>query len=172
MRLRGERRAGGASLLDAAVAEATALGHGIVAQEHLVLACLRGRPGLLAQCGVSLEDVHEDVAVTLPRESAARLDEAALASIGIDLDEVRRRAEERFGPGALERTRAARGGCALPIRPDVKRALEAARLRAGHVTAESALASLVRLGDPATLALLDRHGLTAAVAETLPGEAA
>ncbi len=35
-------------------------------------------------------------------------DADALASIGIDLDEVRRRVEEAFGPGALERTRAAR----------------------------------------------------------------
>jgi hypothetical protein len=34
------------------------------------------------------------------------LDADALASIGIDLDEVRRRVEELFGPGALERTRA------------------------------------------------------------------
>jgi hypothetical protein len=36
------------------------------------------------------------------------LDAEALAAIGIDLDEVRRRVEETFGPGALERTRAAR----------------------------------------------------------------
>jgi hypothetical protein len=36
------------------------------------------------------------------------LDADALASIGIDLDEVRRRVEEAFGPGALERTRAGR----------------------------------------------------------------
>jgi hypothetical protein len=36
------------------------------------------------------------------------LDAEALASIGIDLDEVRRRVEEQFGPGALERTRAGR----------------------------------------------------------------
>jgi len=35
-------------------------------------------------------------------------DADALATIGIDLDEVRRRVEEAFGPGALERTRAAR----------------------------------------------------------------
>jgi len=36
------------------------------------------------------------------------LDADALASIGIDLDEVRRRVEEAFGPGALERTQAGR----------------------------------------------------------------
>jgi hypothetical protein len=36
------------------------------------------------------------------------LDAEALASIGIDLDEVRRSVEEAFGEGALERTRARR----------------------------------------------------------------
>ncbi|MDD7937315.1 Clp protease N-terminal domain-containing protein [Actinomycetospora lutea] len=34
-------------------------------------------------------------------------DKAALASVGIDLDEVRERVEDAFGPGALESTRAA-----------------------------------------------------------------
>jgi hypothetical protein len=36
------------------------------------------------------------------------LDAEALASIGIDLDEVRRCVDEAFGQGALERTRAGR----------------------------------------------------------------
>jgi hypothetical protein len=36
------------------------------------------------------------------------LDAEALASIGIDLDEVRRCVERAFGEGALERTRAGR----------------------------------------------------------------
>jgi hypothetical protein len=36
------------------------------------------------------------------------LDAEALASIGIDLDEVRRRVDEAFGEGALDRTRARR----------------------------------------------------------------
>jgi len=36
------------------------------------------------------------------------LDTEALAAIGIDFDEVRRRVEEVFGPGALDRTRATR----------------------------------------------------------------
>ncbi len=35
-------------------------------------------------------------------------DPEALETIGIDLDEVRRRVEATFGPGALERTRAGR----------------------------------------------------------------
>jgi hypothetical protein len=36
------------------------------------------------------------------------LDAEALASIGIDLDEVRRCVDEAFGEGALDRTRARR----------------------------------------------------------------
>lgn len=36
-------------------------------------------------------------------------DAASLGTLGIDLDEVRRHVEQAFGPGALDRTRAARG---------------------------------------------------------------
>jgi hypothetical protein len=43
-----------------------------------------------------------------PARERAMPDADALARIGIDLDEVRRRVEESFGPGALERTRAMR----------------------------------------------------------------
>jgi hypothetical protein len=42
------------------------------------------------------------------RRLRPRLDPQALEAIGIDLEEVRRRAEQSFGPGALDRTRAAR----------------------------------------------------------------
>jgi ATP-dependent Clp protease ATP-binding subunit ClpA len=38
-----------------------------------------------------------------PRDKAAEADAEALAAIGIDLDEIKRRIEESFGPGGLER---------------------------------------------------------------------
>jgi ATP-dependent Clp protease ATP-binding subunit ClpA len=38
-----------------------------------------------------------------PRDEAAEGDAEALAAIGINLDEIKRRIEESFGPGALER---------------------------------------------------------------------
>jgi ATP-dependent Clp protease ATP-binding subunit ClpA len=38
-----------------------------------------------------------------PRDEAADGDAEALAAIGIDLDEIRRKIEDSFGPGALER---------------------------------------------------------------------
>ena len=53
------------------------------------------------------------------------LDGDALASIGVDLDEIRRRAEANFGPGALERGRRARDGY-VPFTPGAKKALELA----------------------------------------------
>ena len=45
-----------------------------------------------------------------PGGGAAGEDAEALASIGIDLDEIRRKVEENFGPGALERAPAAPPG--------------------------------------------------------------
>jgi ATP-dependent Clp protease ATP-binding subunit ClpA len=37
-----------------------------------------------------------------PRDEAVDADAEALATIGIDVDEIKRKIEERFGPGALE----------------------------------------------------------------------
>ena len=58
-------------------------------------------------------------------------DAEALATLGIDLDEVRRQVEDAFGPGALERTRAASGrgapfGGHIPFERAAKKALELA----------------------------------------------
>jgi choline dehydrogenase-like flavoprotein len=57
-------------------------------------------------------------------------DAAALASLGIDLGEVRRRVEEAFGPGALDRVRRPRGrrwgGGHIPFAKGSKKALELA----------------------------------------------
>ena len=57
-------------------------------------------------------------------------DADALAGIGVDLDAVRRRAEQAFGPGALDRPRRQRrtrfGSGHLPLSPESKSALEQA----------------------------------------------
>jgi ATP-dependent Clp protease ATP-binding subunit ClpA len=88
---------------------------------------------------------------------------AALRTLGIDLDEVRRRVEASFGPGALDevprrrprRRRWRRGRCEpaavtgyLPFMPRAKRALEraageAATLGDGHVGVEHLLLGLL-----------------------------
>ena len=91
-------------MVERAQAEARALGQR--AHRHRRPAARRrrrrraGRARVLAEHGAT----HEAL-----RAQAARrgLDGEALAAIGIDLDEIRRRAEATFGPGALERGRRA-----------------------------------------------------------------
>ncbi len=85
--------------------EARTRGDDRIGSEHLLLGVCRaiGTQGaaLLAARGVTLREVEDDLhAPEVP-------DRDALASVGIDLDEVRDRVEEAFGPGALENTRAA-----------------------------------------------------------------
>jgi ATP-dependent Clp protease ATP-binding subunit ClpA len=79
--------------------------------EHLLLA-LYDVPDHLA--GMVLDVLGADRAAVEravdERRAGGRVsDAAALATLGIDLDEVRRQVEEAFGPGALDRTRAAIG---------------------------------------------------------------
>jgi ATP-dependent Clp protease ATP-binding subunit ClpA len=90
------------SVVVAAQDEARALRHRFIGTEHLLLAMLaQGGLGgrLLAEYGLSAGAVREQ----LRRADGAdtKLDPAALATLGIDLGEVRRAAEEQFGPGAL-----------------------------------------------------------------------
>jgi ATP-dependent Clp protease ATP-binding subunit ClpA len=67
------------------------------------------------------------------------IDAEALSTLGIDLDEVRRQVEEAFGPGALDRTRAALGGKGsrffghIPVDRATKKALELALREAIHL---------------------------------------
>lgn len=81
--------------------EARALGRPEVGPEHLLLGMLADRDCLASKV---LGGVGIDRTAVL-RELAPRIDRDAdvLRAIGIDLDEVRRRAEEVFGPGALDR---------------------------------------------------------------------
>jgi ATP-dependent Clp protease ATP-binding subunit ClpA len=86
------------AIIVAAESEAASMHAREIGPEHLLLA-LRGH---LAGLGVDGEQLRQDVT----REDG--LDADALATLGIDLDEVRRQAEETFGEGALGR--AASGG--------------------------------------------------------------
>ncbi|MDD7964468.1 Clp protease N-terminal domain-containing protein [Actinomycetospora lemnae] len=80
-------------------------GDDTIRSEHLLLGVCRATDtrgaALLAARGVTLRVVEDDL-----RRSVVS-DRDALASVGIDLDEVRERVEDTFGPGALENTRAA-----------------------------------------------------------------
>ena len=150
---------------------------------HLLVSLSRhGGPAgvVLRAAGVTGERLEPElVAAGAP----AGFDPAALSALGIDYAEVRRKVDEEFGAGALDRAlgrgRSRRGH--VPFAPEGKRALEqslreALALRDRHIAAEHLLLGV--LADPAFLAprLLDRLGvdvpaLRAAVLSTRPRRA-
>jgi ATP-dependent Clp protease ATP-binding subunit ClpA len=95
-------------ILEVARREARGLNHNYVGTEHLLLALTAGDFGLatrvLADCGVTETGLKKQVVQELASASdeLTETDAAALASVGIDLSEVRRRVEEAFGPTALD----------------------------------------------------------------------
>jgi ATP-dependent Clp protease ATP-binding subunit ClpA len=94
-------------VLAEAQAEAVETGVGFIGTEHLLIGMLREGTGVagvaLAAQGITLEPVRGKVAAELLQYvPPAVVDRAAaLASIGIDVDEVRRAVEAAFGEGAL-----------------------------------------------------------------------
>ncbi len=123
-----------------------------VGSEHLLLGLFAVPDGLAATILARLQVDRADIEADLDR--GAPFDAEGLAVLGIDLDEVRRQAEETFGPGALDRTRAAQGrwrGGHLPFDRDVKKALElalreAVRLGHGFIGTEHLLLGLLHDG--------------------------
>ncbi len=135
------RRARGAVV--AAQSAARELGASEVGSGHLLLGVLAEREGLgaktLVELGVDPEQVREAV--------ARRADAAALRTLGIDLDAVRRSVEGAFGPGALEGRGSPRGH--IRFSAGAKKALElslreALRLRHRHIGTEHLLLGLLR----------------------------
>lgn len=108
--------------------QARRLGHPYIGGEHLLLAlAASGSPagGVLREQGVTGARVEGQLRQLIPGTGKGQLgspERDALASIGIDLDEVRARIETTFGPGALTRPRACR-------RPPAWRRGPLARLR-------------------------------------------
>ena len=102
--------------------EARELGAEAIGTEHLLLALARAAGGDGgAACWTGSGSATPRCAPSSSRAGDG-LDAAALAAIGIDLDEVRRRIEATFGAGALARRRRGR----LPFAPKAKKALELA----------------------------------------------
>ena len=141
--------------------EARTFGHPWLGTEHLLLGVLAQpeAPGVsaLTALGVNLDRGRAALRQLVGRGGLGEGDADALRALGIDLDEVRRRAEASFGPGALDypwlaaaasttdhpRRRARRwlpwrrSPCVagdmtghLPFMPRAKRALERARREA------------------------------------------
>ena len=93
--------------------EAARMRHPWLGTEHLLLGLLRrpdSRAGrVLSRVGVTVASVEAELVRELGKPPSGQVlgdeEEEALRTLGIDLREVRRRVEETFGPGALERAR-------------------------------------------------------------------
>lgn len=130
--------------------EARAFGHAWLGTEHLLLGVL-AQPhapgvGVLTELGVTLDLGRAALGQLVGRGGICESDADALRTLGIDLEEVRRRVEASFGPGALDhvprqrpprrrpwqrrRCEPAELTGQLPFMPRAKRALEHARREA------------------------------------------
>jgi ATP-dependent Clp protease ATP-binding subunit ClpA len=141
--------------------------------EHLLAAIYTVRDNLalavLEEFGVDEADVLQDID-RLRTGGPPALDAEALSTIGIDLDEVRRQVEEAFGPGALDRTRAALGGKGgrffghIPVDRAAKKALELAlreaiHLKHNYIGTEHILLGLIHAEAGAAHHILAAHGV-------------
>jgi hypothetical protein len=87
--------------------EAIRAGQREIGTEHLLIALLDG-PGLAADALTAAGADAADLRARIPHGEAGQqepLDGDALASIGIDLDTVRRASDAAFGAGSLDRAR-------------------------------------------------------------------
>jgi ATP-dependent Clp protease ATP-binding subunit ClpA len=177
-------------LVVSAQQEARRLQHRYIGTEHLLLALLDPGSGIpysvLLDAGVTHENVVADLGRFVANAPGAlsEADAAALEAIGIDLDAVRAKLEETFGPGALSpepepprgwlarrrmrrrRMRARKGsdcGGYLPFTPRAKKVLElslreALALKHGYIGTEHMLLGLVREGEGLAARLLTVRG--------------
>jgi ATP-dependent Clp protease ATP-binding subunit ClpA len=149
------------------------LGHGYVGTEHILLGLLQGdgiAARVLGSLGVTAAAVEREVLDEVGRGPLGTGDAEALGAIGIDLEEVRRRVEASFGPGALQ-WRPGRG-CRgqrlplfghLPFTPRAKKVLElslreALALKHKYIGTEHILLGLVREGEGLAMLVLTRLG--------------
>jgi ATP-dependent Clp protease ATP-binding subunit ClpA len=156
-----------------AQAAARRLGHGHIGTEHLLLGLLQGdgvAARVLAALGVTGAAVEREILAEVGRGPLGVTDAEALGAIGIDLEEVRRRLEASFGPGALHwhpdprcrRGRLGPGGH-IPFTPRSKKVLElslreALALKHKYIGTEHILLGLVREGDGLAMLVLTRLG--------------
>lgn len=110
-----------------------------IGPEHLLLA-IAGTHGAAAATLAASGLDQALLAAVVSRPSAEQLDADALAAIGIDLDAVRQRADDVFGPGALDaattgsRRRADRRWFQhVPLTRDAKKAIELSLREAIHL---------------------------------------
>ncbi|HZC73868.1 MAG TPA: Clp protease N-terminal domain-containing protein [Jatrophihabitans sp.] len=125
--------------------EARNFAHPWLGTEHLLLGVLdaSGEPAaaVLGDLGITLDTARDALGHLVGRGGFCANDAAALRTVGIDLEQVRRAAEANFGPGALDRPvaqcrrraslfrrrRVDDSYDGLPFMPRAKRVLERAR---------------------------------------------
>jgi ATP-dependent Clp protease ATP-binding subunit ClpA len=159
--------------LAAGAHQSRAFGHDYVGTEHVLLALVEdsNTPAAraLARLGFTGNIVRRDIQRIIgtcidPRRRT--IDPDALAILGIDLDEVIRRIEQNFGPGAFETARSGAlggvGGASWCVAPRLKKALNLAATEAGHgpVRPEHVLVSLAAVKDCIAARILGEHGVT------------
>jgi ATP-dependent Clp protease ATP-binding subunit ClpA len=154
--------------------EATRSGQDRIGCEHLLLALI-AQPGSAAEAltaaGLETAGLRALVQATA-RPDADPLDGEALASLGIDLDAVRRAADAAFGPGALDRVRPARRGriritSGTPFTPEARKSLElalraASRLHHPGIATGHLLIGIIDQGGNAALDVLRASGANTA----------
>jgi ATP-dependent Clp protease ATP-binding subunit ClpA len=144
--------------------EAARLRYPWLGTEHLLLGLLH-RPDtrasrVLSGLGVTVASAERWLVQELGEPAKSFLndeDEEALRSLGIELQVVRARVEEAFGPGALERARPR--SCGVPMMPRLKQSLERAAREAGRGLIETDHLLLGMLNIRGALAVALLHGL-------------
>ncbi|TRW46637.1 Clp protease N-terminal domain-containing protein [Georgenia yuyongxinii] len=148
--------------------QARRLGHDHIGGEHVLLGVLAADDGVparvLRELGVDRAALERELAVL------GHADADALASIGIDLESVRRQAESTFGPGALDQPRPRRRGFLrrqvdhLPFTASARKGLEqslrqALALGHGYIGAEHLVLGLIPDDETPTARTLRRLGV-------------
>lgn len=147
--------------------------HAEIGAADLLAAVLAESDGIPARVLAEL-GITDVAAVTVAEETFDAADVAALTAIGVDLDEIRRRAEQTFGPGAFDRRRRQRPGLFgrragaghLPFSAEAKASLELALREAvserhGYLGLEHLFLGLLATDEATALRLLPRLGVTA-----------
>jgi ATP-dependent Clp protease ATP-binding subunit ClpA len=180
MRLLGRRRPtprymdGAVPYLGAAASVSRQFHHMYIGTEHVLLALAEDSGGaparVLEQRGLSAAGIRAELVsmVGVGQRPAGDLDGDALATLGIDLDEIRRKVEQEFGPGALERAAMSAGDESTignPYRciaPRLKRAFEIAarEARGCPMSPSEVLIGLASVEDCLAARILRAHGIT------------
>jgi ATP-dependent Clp protease ATP-binding subunit ClpA len=108
-----------------------------IGAEHLLLGLLgltdNAATQALHERGMRVEDVRVRIARAASSAAENELDPQALATLGIDLEAVRRATEANFGPGALDSKRGPAPRGHIPFTPVAKKSLELALREAHHL---------------------------------------